>query len=71
MRHSAVSSLLTEENVIVVSSVSCIYGIGDPDDYENNLDLREFNIKEFIEFLYKNHKKLLNVNCEKDNVEVL
>jgi len=37
MRHSAVSSLLTEENVIVVSSVSCIYGIGDPDDYENNL----------------------------------
>ena len=37
MRHSAVSSLLTEENVIVVSSVSCIYGIGDPDDYENNM----------------------------------
>ena len=37
MRHSAVSSLLTEDNVIVVSSVSCIYGIGDPDDYENNM----------------------------------
>ena len=37
MRHSAVSSLLTSDNVIVVSSVSCIYGIGDPDDYENNL----------------------------------
>lgn len=37
MRHSAVSSLLTEDNVIVVSSVSCIYGIGDPNDYENNM----------------------------------
>lgn len=37
MRHSAVSSLLTEDNVIIVSSVSCIYGIGDPDDYENNM----------------------------------
>lgn len=37
MRHSAVSSLLTEENVIVVSSVSCIYGIGDPEDYENGM----------------------------------
>lgn len=37
MRHSAVSSLLTEENVIVVSSVSCIYGIGDPEDYKNKL----------------------------------
>ena len=39
MRHSAVSSLLTEDNVIVVSSVSCIYGIGDPEDYENNMFL--------------------------------
>ena len=45
MRHSAVSSLLTENNVIVVSSVSCIYGIGDPDDYENNLFMiREHDI---------------------------
>lgn len=33
MRHSAVSSLLSHDDVIVVSSVSCIYGIGDPDDY--------------------------------------
>lgn len=33
MRHSAVSSLLSSDDVIIVSSVSCIYGIGDPDDY--------------------------------------
>ncbi|MDR3223024.1 MAG: excinuclease ABC subunit UvrB [Methanobrevibacter sp.] len=33
MRHSATQSLLTREDVIVVSSVSCIYGIGSPDDY--------------------------------------
>lgn len=37
MRHAAVSALLTDENVIVVSSVSCIYGIGDPEDYQNKL----------------------------------
>ena len=37
MRHSAVSSLLTSDNVIIVSSVSCIYGIGDPEDYKNNM----------------------------------
>ncbi|MFA6627910.1 MAG: DEAD/DEAH box helicase family protein, partial [Bacilli bacterium] len=37
MRHSAVSSLLSHENVIIISSVSCIYGIGDPEDYENNI----------------------------------
>lgn len=33
MRHSATQSLLTREDVIVVSSVSCIYGIGSPEDY--------------------------------------
>ena len=37
MRHSAVSSLLSGEDVIIISSVSCIYGIGDPEDYENNI----------------------------------
>ena len=35
MRHSAVASLLSHDDVIVVASVSCIYGIGDPDDYKN------------------------------------
>ncbi|MBR0471812.1 MAG: excinuclease ABC subunit UvrB [Methanosphaera sp.] len=33
LRHSATQSLLTRDDVIVVSSVSCIYGIGSPDDY--------------------------------------
>ena len=37
LRNSAVASLLTEDDVIVVSSVSCIYGIGDPEDYKNNM----------------------------------
>jgi excinuclease ABC subunit B len=35
MRHSATAALLDEDDVIVVASVSCIYGIGDPDDYQN------------------------------------
>ena len=37
MRHSAVSSLLTYDDVIVVASVSCIYGIGDPNDYKDSM----------------------------------
>lgn len=37
LRHSATSALLTYDDVIVVSSVSCIYGIGDPDDYKNHM----------------------------------
>ena len=37
MRHSATSSLLEKEDVIVVASVSCIYGIGNPEDYQNSM----------------------------------
>lgn len=33
LRHSATAALIERRDVIVVSSVSCIYGIGDPDDY--------------------------------------
>ena len=37
MRHSAVSSLLTYDDVIVVASVSCIYGLGSPEEYKNKM----------------------------------
>ena len=37
MRHAATSSLLERRDVIVVASVSCIYGIGDPEDYKNGM----------------------------------
>ena len=35
MRHSATSALLERRDVIVVASVSCIYGLGDPSDYKD------------------------------------
>ena len=35
LRHSATASLFEGKDVIIVSSVSCIYGLGDPIDYEN------------------------------------
>ncbi len=42
MRHSATASLLERRDVIVVASVSCIYGIGDPEDYRDaTLTLRQ------------------------------
>ena len=37
MRHSTVSSLLDADDVIVIASVSCIYGIGDPEDYKEKM----------------------------------
>ncbi|MFW5838461.1 MAG: excinuclease ABC subunit UvrB [Bacillota bacterium] len=47
MRHSATASLLERDDVIVVASVSCIYGIGDPEDYKNaTLTIRQGDIME-------------------------
>ncbi len=37
MRHSATASILEYPDTIIVASVSCIYGIGDPDDYKNSM----------------------------------
>ena len=37
MRHAATSSILERRDTIIVASVSCIYGIGDPEDYENSM----------------------------------
>lgn len=55
LRHSATASLVEEDNVIVVASVSCIYGLGDPNEYKNlTLSLRvgqEINQKDVIKRL--------------------
>src|SRR6201996_661096 len=37
LRHSATSALLTRRDVIVVASVSCIYGLGSPDEYRDRI----------------------------------
>ncbi|MFM8016347.1 MAG: DEAD/DEAH box helicase family protein, partial [Actinomycetota bacterium] len=37
LRHSTTAALLTRRDVIVVASVSCIYGMGDPDEYKGHL----------------------------------
>lgn len=52
MRHSATAALMDYKDVIVVASVSCIYGIGDPDDYRDSmLNIRvgeSYNKKELL-----------------------
>jgi excinuclease ABC subunit B len=60
MRHSATLSVLTRQDVIVVASVSCIYGIGSPDDYlamhitieEGMKTDRDLMLKKLVEILY-------------------
>lgn len=66
MRHSAVSSLLSYDDVIVVASVSCIYGIGDPDDYKDKmLVLKEGQVINRKELL----GKLVDMQYERNDVE--
>ncbi len=55
LRHAAIQSVLTRRDFIVVSSVSCIYGIGDPEEYKNiclSLEIgKKINAKEIIAYL--------------------
>ncbi|MFA5409241.1 MAG: excinuclease ABC subunit UvrB [Bacilli bacterium] len=61
LRHSATSALLSRDDVIVVASVSCIYGIGEVEDYKNKMiilnvdDKIERNdvLKRLVEMLYE------------------
>ncbi|MDD2565716.1 MAG: excinuclease ABC subunit UvrB [Candidatus Gracilibacteria bacterium] len=52
LRHAATENLLTRRDVIIVASVSCIYGIGEVDDYTNQiLELEVGKIYEFESIL--------------------
>ena len=61
LRHSATSSLITYRDTIVVASVSCIYGIGEVEDYKDNMLIlnqgdsidRNDVIKKLIDMLYE------------------
>lgn len=54
MRHSATAALIERNDVIVVSSVSCIYGIGDPEDYKSMMmSLRPGMIKDRDEVIHQ------------------
>jgi len=71
LRHSATSALLMRDDVIIVSSVSCIYGLGSPKEYEshmipfvvgNNYDLERL-LKQLISQQYKRNDLVTNRGC--------
>ena len=65
LRHSATSSLFERRDTIVVSSVSCIYGLGDPIDYANMvISLRVGQQRDRDELL----KKLVEIRYERNDV---
>ena len=74
LRHSATSSLLYYDDVIVVASVSCIYGIGDKDEYKKKMLTlnigdeidRNILIEKLIEMLYERN----NVDLKRGSFRV-
>lgn len=65
LRHSATSSLSERRDVIVVSSVSCIYGLGDPIDYASMvISLRPGQQRDRDELL----KKLIEIRYERNDI---
>lgn len=66
LRHAATGALLSSDNVIVVASVSCIYGIGEVEEYQNNTAILstgdEIDRNELI-------KKLINMLYERNDMD--
>ena len=66
LRHSATSALFERRDVIVVSSVSCLYGLGDPIDYKQMvISLRVGQERPLDEIL----KKLTEIRYERNDIE--
>ncbi len=74
LRHSATAALLERRDVIIVASVSCIYGLGDPDDYKNLMIFlragneidRNYFLKKLVEIQYTRN----DISCERGTFRV-
>ncbi len=65
LRHSATFALFERKDVIIISSVSCIYGLGDPEDYQNlMISLRVGMQKDREELL----EKLVEIQYERNDL---
>jgi excinuclease ABC subunit B len=66
LRHSATRSLLERNDVIIVSSISCIYGLGSPEAYEGMMIYlevgREINRQDFL-------RKLVEIQYTRNDVD--
>jgi len=66
LRHSATSALFEREDVLIVASVSCIYGLGNPEEYNNHvLSLRVGNEMGRNEML----RRLIDIQYERNDID--
>ena len=68
LRHSATSALLVREDVIIVASVSCIYGLGSPEQYEGQL-LRLFRNVQYP--MGDAIRRLVDIGYERNEVNLI
>ncbi|MFH0993349.1 MAG: excinuclease ABC subunit UvrB [bacterium] len=79
MRHAATSSLLERRDTIIVASVSCIYGIGDPEEYRKGIVTvrvgeefgRDILIRKLVGILYERNDVDFNRGCFRVKGDVL
>ena len=65
LRHSATAAILERDDVIIISSVSCIYGLGDPEDYRKlMLSLRPGMERDRDDII----KKLIEIQYERNDI---
>ena len=66
LRHSATSALLERRDVIIVASVSCIYGLGNPEEYKKlTISLRPGMVKDRDEVV----KRLIELQYERNDID--
>ena len=66
LRHSATAALLERRDVIIVASVSCIYGLGNPEEYKKlTISLRPGMVKDRDEVV----KKLIELQYERNDID--
>lgn len=66
LRHSATMALMERKDVIIISSVSCIYGLGDPIDYKNMVvSLRPGIIRDRDEIIHK----LIEIQYDRNDMD--
>lgn len=66
LRHSATSALFERKDVIIVASVSCIYGLGDPIDYNNMVvSLRPGTVRDRDDVI----AKLIEIKYERNDID--
>lgn len=67
LRHATTEALLTRKDVIIVASVSCIYGLGSPEEYEKvNLKLEKNMKLDRVALM----KKLIEIHFERTNADI-